>query len=154
MSTLRKSYLGAPPPANWGSQGFNVSTNVQRSQARIPQFFNFIGSGTDDVQVANKTFVNVFTSSPQILNFVLEEHLEARCEAGYYIYPFDGAKKMTTNNPLALEIQRKEVQKALEQEESSTVSTEEPARVRAEVRAVMAQKFAIGRRQLGCNPVV
>ena len=45
VSALRKSYPGAPPPANWGSMGFNASTSVvQDSQARIPQFFNFMGS--------------------------------------------------------------------------------------------------------------
>ena len=60
LSALRKSYPGAPPPANWGSQGFNVSTSVaQDSQAKIPQFFNFIGSNADDAQAVKKTSVNV-----------------------------------------------------------------------------------------------
>ena len=76
LSALRKPYPGAPPPTNWGSQGFNVSTDVQDSQAKIPQFFNFIGSRTDDVQVANKTSVNVSASSSQIPNSVLEEYPE------------------------------------------------------------------------------
>ena len=81
----------------------------------------------------------MFASSSQILNFVPEEHPETRCEPGYYICPFDGTKKMTSNNHLALEIQRKEVQKALEQEESSTISIEEAKLIRAEVREVMKQ---------------
>ena len=47
ISGLRKSYPGTPPPANWGSQGFTVSTSVaQDSQAKIPQFFNFVGSSS------------------------------------------------------------------------------------------------------------
>ena len=37
LSALRKSYMGAPPPTNWGSQGFNVSTSVaQDFPAKIP----------------------------------------------------------------------------------------------------------------------
>ena len=61
---------------------------------------------------------------------------------------------MTSDNPLALEIERKELQKALEEsarlnstteEESSTVSPEEAARIRAEVQAVMKQQFAKAR---------
>ena len=60
LSALRKSYPGAPPPANWGSQGFNVSTSVaQDSQAKIPKFFNFVGSSDADAQTVKKTFVNV-----------------------------------------------------------------------------------------------
>ena len=43
ISPLRKSYPGAPPPANWGSMGFNASTSVvQDSQVGIPQFFNLL----------------------------------------------------------------------------------------------------------------
>ena len=35
VSALKKSYPGTPPPANWGSLGFNASTSVvQDSQAR------------------------------------------------------------------------------------------------------------------------
>ena len=40
--------------------GFNASTSVvQDSQARIPQFFNFIGSSDDGAQAVKKTSVNV-----------------------------------------------------------------------------------------------
>ena len=47
VSALRKSYPGAPLPANWGSMGFNVTTPVtQAAQAQIPQFFNFIQSSS------------------------------------------------------------------------------------------------------------
>ena len=46
LSALRKSYLGAPPPANWVPEGFHVSSAVQVSQATIPQFFNFVGSSS------------------------------------------------------------------------------------------------------------
>ena len=58
LSTLRKSYPGAPPLANWGSQGFNVPTSVaQGSQAKIPRFFNFIGSSAGDVHAATEVTV-------------------------------------------------------------------------------------------------
>ena len=53
VSALRKSYPGAPPPANWGSMGFNVTTPMtQAAQAQIPQFFNFIGSSSGVSQAA------------------------------------------------------------------------------------------------------
>ena len=53
VSALRKSYLGPPPPANWGSMGFNVTTLVtQAAQAQIPQLFNFIGSSSGVSQAA------------------------------------------------------------------------------------------------------
>ena len=55
VSTLRKSYPGAPPLVNWGSQGFNVTALVtQDPQAKIPQFFNFIGSNTGTIHAATE----------------------------------------------------------------------------------------------------
>ena len=33
VSALRKSYPGAPPPANWGSMGFNVTTPSDSSNS-------------------------------------------------------------------------------------------------------------------------
>ena len=68
MSALRKSYLGAPPPANSGSQGFNVSSNVQDSQARILQFFNFIGSSSGNVNAAIEVPVTKSADSPMKKN--------------------------------------------------------------------------------------
>ena len=45
VQALKKPYPGAPlPPVTMGSQGFNIGSSGQDSQARIPQFFNFIGS--------------------------------------------------------------------------------------------------------------
>ena len=46
FSTLKESYPGAPPPANWFIEGLNVISAAQVSQATIPQFFNFIGSSS------------------------------------------------------------------------------------------------------------
>ena len=129
-----------------------MSTNVQDSQAKIPQFFNFIGSRTDDIQAANKTSVNVSASSSQIPNSVPEEYPETPCEPRYYISPFDRTKKMTYDNPLAVKMERKELQKALE-ETSSTVSPLEEVRIRKEVRVVMNQQFAEARAKLENNPV-
>ena len=59
---------------------------------------------------------------------------------------------MTCDNSLALEIERKELQKALE-ETSSPLSPLEEARIRKEVRFVMNQQFAKARVKLESNPV-
>ena len=165
-TALKKPYPGAPNlPV---TTGFNMGNKGQEAQARIPQFFNFIGSRTDDAQAARRIRVNVTASLSRIPNSVPEKYPETQCEPGYYICPFDGTKKMTSDNPLALEIERKELQKALEEsarlnstieEESSTVSPEEAARIRAEVQAVMKQQFAKARAnvlahaKLESNPV-
>ena len=71
LSALRKSYPGAPPPANWVPEGFNVSSAVQVSQATIPQFFNFVGSssGMPPLAVQTSTSMEQNTSNfdlPQI----------------------------------------------------------------------------------------
>ena len=52
---------------------------------------------------------------------------------------------MTNDNPALLPQERTKLERIIE-EESSTISSEEEARIRAEVREVMAQKFATGRR--------
>ena len=67
--------------------------------------------------------------------------------------PFDGKKRMTADNPAFLEQKRAELDRIKQQatlgriteEESSTISAAEEERIRAEVRAVMNQKFAASR---------
>ena len=43
---LKNSYPGAPPPMSWFTEGLNVTSAAQASQATLPQFFNFIGSSS------------------------------------------------------------------------------------------------------------
>ena len=132
---------------------------VQDSQAKISQFFNFIGSTIDDAQAASRTLVNVSASSSQIPNSVPEKYPETQCEPGYYTYPFDGTKKMINDNPLVKEIERKELQKVMEEvsstfsPSSNTISPLEEARIRKEVRDMMNQQFAQARAKLESNPV-
>ena len=158
LSALRKPYPVSPPPANWGSQGFNVSTNVQDSQAKIPQFFNFIGSRTDDVQAANKTSVNVSASSSQIPNSVPRKYPEVQCEPAYYICPFDGTNKMTNDNQLAIRIREERIAEGSGRRKQHRLSFKdrlsfEEARIRKEVRSVVNQQFAEARAKLGSNLV-
>ena len=72
---------------------------------------------------------------------------EGQCEKGWYISPFDGKKRMTADNPALVEQDRAELERIIE-EESSTISPEEETQIRAEVRAVMNQKFEVGRGKL------
>ena len=78
VQALKKPYPGAPlPPITMGSKGFNVGSSGQDSQARIPQFFNFVGSNAGDEHVVNKTLVNVAASpsmkSKAVPNATLED---------------------------------------------------------------------------------
>ena len=115
LSAFGKSYPGAPPPANWGSQGFNVSMNVQDFQAKIPQFFNFIGSSVGNVHDATEVLVTKSADSPR--------------------------KEKSAQLSSIIE------------EESSTVSASEEARIWKEVRSMVNQQFAEARAKLESNPV-
>ena len=67
VQALKKPYPGAPLPlVTMGSKGFNVSSSGQDSQARIPQFFNFVGSNAGDGHTVNKSPVNVSATSSRI----------------------------------------------------------------------------------------
>ena len=59
---------------------------------------------------------------------------------------------MTTDNPVFLEQQRGELE-TITEEESSTISPEEEARIKAEVHDIMQKKFAVGRAKLESNPI-
>ena len=79
--------------------GFNASTLVvQDSQARIPQFFNFIGSNVGDAQAVKKPPVNVSVPPSVPMTYP-----DMQCEPRYYISPFDGEKRMTEDNPAYVE---------------------------------------------------
>ena len=82
---LQKPYPGAPNlPV---IAGFSMSNKGQEAQARIPQFFNFIGSRTNDAQVARRMLVNVTAPLSRIPNSVPEKYPETQCDIGYYICP-------------------------------------------------------------------
>ena len=84
-----------------------MSTTVaQGSQAKIPQFFNFIGSSDADAQAVKKTSVNV-----SVPPSVPTTHLDVRPKLGYYISPFDGEKRMMEDNPTFVEQQRAELER-------------------------------------------
>ena len=59
LTALKKSYPGAPPPANWFPEGLNVTSAAQVSQATIPQFFTFIGSSSGMRPPAVQTFTGM-----------------------------------------------------------------------------------------------
>ena len=82
LSALRKSYPGAPPPANWVPEGLNVSSAVQVSQATIPQFFNFVGSSSGMPPPIMQTSTSMeqnplMKDLPQTVGF---------CSAGTYVH--------------------------------------------------------------------
>ena len=105
LSALRKPYPGAPPPSNWGSMGFNVSTSVvQDSQARIPQFFNFIGSSNEHI-LGNEQSVKNPLANASVPPYASTMYPNMQCELRYYISPFDGEKRMTRDNPAFVEQQ-------------------------------------------------
>ena len=104
---MTKPYPGDPtPPVTMGSKGFNVATSGQDSQARIPQFSNFVGSHVGYEQAVNKT--NVAATSPMKFKSVPNPTPEIPCEKGWYISPFDGKKRMTEDNLAFVEQQRAE----------------------------------------------
>ena len=108
-------------------RGFNAGKD---GQSKVPQFFAW---GSDAV---NKTPVNMAATSSMKPKSVAKTIPEIQCEKGWYISPFDGEKKMTGDNLAFLEQEKTELEKIIE-EESSTISPEEEARIRAEVREIM-----------------
>ena len=159
VQALKKPYRGAPLPlVNMSSKGFNVGSSGQDSQARIPQFFNFVESNSGN----NTSLVNVVAAPSMKSKSVPDTNPEIECEKGWYISPLDGKKKMTTDNPAFLEQQHAEWERVTQQSTewerntegtSSTISAEEEARIRAELCAVMNQKFGVGRAKLESNPI-
>ena len=59
---------------------------------------------------------------------------------------------MASDNPAFLTQEKAELARTIEKE-SSTISPEEEARIRAEVREIMQKKFAVGRAKLESNPI-
>ena len=52
-TALQRPYPGAPPPP--ATKGFNLGEQGQDQQAKIPQFFNFIGSNVKKSAAGNGT---------------------------------------------------------------------------------------------------
>ena len=134
LSALKKSYLGAPPPANWVPKGMNVSKfAVQDSQATIPQFFNFVGSSSGMPQLIvqppatmekNTSIFNL----PQTVGFpptLLDTYSQQRKEM-----------RGTTKPQPTVSEQENSMQDA-EQYSGTEISFGEAARIRDEVQGVM-----------------
>ena len=143
VQALKKPYPGAPlPPVIMGWKGFNVGSSGQDSQARIPQFFNFVGSSDADAQAVRKTSVNASVPPSVPMTYP-----NMQSEPGYYISPFDGEKRMREDNLTFVEQQRAEWNKIKQQSaewsrsmdkySGTTISPSEEARIREEVRTVM-----------------
>ena len=146
VTALKKPYPGAPTPVNpdvTTCRGFNAGKD---GQSKIPQFFAW---GSDAV---NKTPVNVAATSSMRPKSVPKTTPEIQCEKGWYISPFDGKKKMTIDNPAFVEQEKAELE-TISEEASSTISPEEEARIRAEVREIMQKKFFVGFAKLESNPI-
>ena len=139
VSTLRKSYPGAPPPANWVPEGFNISKSAnQASQATTPQFVNFIGSSSGMPQdtVQNPTNIEGNTSIfnlPQTVGFppvLLEAYSQQMKEVS-------GPTK-----PQPTVSEKENSMQDEDQYSGKEISPGEAARIREEVQGVMKQQFA------------
>ena len=146
VTALKKPYPRAPTPVNLDvtvCKGFNAGKD---GQSKIPQFF---AQGSDAV---NKPPVNVAAMSSMKSKLAPSTTPEIQCEKGWYISPFDGKKKMTNDNPALVEQEKAELERITEKV-SSFISSEDEARIRAEVRDIMQKKFAAGHAKLESNPV-
>ena len=136
LPALRKPYPSAPPLANWGSQGFNVSTNVQDSQANIPQFFNFIESSAENVHAAIEVPVTRSDDSQRKEKSSPNSALDHPSRPGW-VWSELGKRWYKTAE--TLEKEKSAQLSSFIEEESSTVSSSEESRIWKEVRSVVNQ---------------
>ena len=148
LSALRKSYPGAPPPANWVPQGVNVSTSaVQSSQATIPQFFNFIGSNAGNVLVTTGAPIMPFAIS-QIKEKSPPSSVPEPPSKSGWVWSELAQKWLKTPELIEKEraarlheIVEEETQRSITEEctqnSGTTISPSEAARIKAEVQGVM-----------------
>ena len=106
--------------------------HIQGPQAKIPQFFNFIGSSSGVSQAASPIPANV-EENVSIFNLPQTMGLPPKL-LEVYGQQMRNLKGNVESQPT--------------EEESSTISSREEARIRAEVRSVMNQQFAIARAKL------
>ena len=143
LSALRKSYPGAPPPANSVPEGFNVSSAVQVSQATIPKFFNFVGSssGMPPPTIQPATSMEQNTSKfdlPQTVEFP-PSLLET------YSQQMKKVRGLKSPQPTV-----REPESSIQNEDQysgTEVSSREAARIRDEVQGIMKQQFVQARAQ-------
>ena len=151
VQALKKPYPGAPlPPVTMGSKGFNVGSSGQDFQARIPQFFNFVGSNVGNEHAVNKTPVNLSATTSMKSKSPPESTPELQKRPGWY---WSETEREWYKTGETLDKERASRLSSIIEEDSSTISIEEEARIRAEVRAVMNKKFTVGRAKLEGNPV-
>ena len=149
---LKKPYPGAPiQPSKTGPMGFNAGLKNQDSQAKIPQFFNFIGSNVGEASTVHN--VNVSTAPSMKTKFSPDATLELQNRLGWY-YSELSDRWYKTEEQLNKEAIRAAKLDSIIEEESNSIPREEEAWIRAQVREVMNQKFAANRMQPGSNPVL
>ena len=135
LSTLKKSYPGAPPPANWFPEGLNVISAAQVSQATIPQFFNFIGSssGMMPPTVQISTGMEQNTSVPDLYQTVVfpPKLLET------YSQQMEKVRGSKLPQPTVREPERSIPDE--DQYSGTEVSSREAAQIREQVQGIMNQ---------------
>ena len=142
LLALRKSYAGAPLPANCVPEGFNVSKSaVQASEATTPQFFNFIGSSSgmpqDTVQKpANMEGNTSIFNLPQTVGFP-PKLLDA--------YSQQMKEVRGTAKPQPTVSERENSMQDEDHYSGTEISPGKAARIREEVQGVMKQQFAQAR---------
>ena len=136
VSALRKPYPSAPPPVNWGSQGLNVTAQMtQDSQAKIPQFFNFIGSSSGVSQAASPIPANV-EENVSIFNLPQTVGLPPKLLEVY------GQQMRKVKGNVESQPVEEEPEISMQDEEQysgTTIAPLEAVRIRAEVQSVMKQ---------------
>ena len=134
-TALKKPYPGAPNlPVTVGS---NMGNKGQEAQAKIPQFFNFIGSSAGNVHAATEVPVTKSAGSPMKEKSSLNSAPDHPNKPGWLDWSELEEGRYKTKETLDKGESARLI--SIIEEESSTVSPEEAARIRAEVQAVMKQ---------------
>ena len=119
--------------------GFNASTSVvQNSQARIPQFFNFIGSSSGVSQAAIQVPASV-EENISIFDLPKTVGIPPKLLEVY------GQQMRKVKGHPEFQPTVEETESSMQEEEQysgTTISPSEVARIRAEVQSVMKQQFA------------
>ena len=113
--------------------------NVQDSQAKIPQFFNLIGSNATNVHATTEVPITKSADSPIEGKSSPNSAPEHPNRPGWYWSEL-GERWYKTAETLDKEKSAR-LSSTIE-EESSTISPSEEARIRKEVRSVVNQQFA------------
>ena len=113
-----------------------MSTNAQDSQAKIPQFFIFTRSRAADVHVANEVPITKSADSPMKENSSPHSAPDHPNRPGWYWSELGGGWYKTAET---LDKERSARLSSILEEESSSISPSEEARIQKEVRTMMNQ---------------